>query len=167
MSESRVLTAQEVRELFEYNNLTGELKWKTTGKGRKLNKIAGSKDRHGYLQTRIHKKIYFNHRLIWLHVYGEWPQQVIDHIDGNPLNNKIQNLRDVSRRTNQENQRKAASSNKTTKLLGSSLNKSTGKYVSTIQVNKKTIYLGLFKTPEEAHQKYLQAKRELHQGATI
>lgn len=161
------LTAQRVKELLSYDPETGKLKWVSTGKGRRLDRVAGSPDRHGYLQTRIDGQIYFNHRLIWLHVYGEWPRNVIDHINGNPSDNRIENLRDVSRKVNQENQRKAASSNKTTGLLGASLHKATGKFVASIQVDGDKRYLGLHETPEQAHQTYINAKRELHEGATV
>jgi hypothetical protein len=164
---STALTAEEVRALLRYDPETGALYWRTTGRGRRLDCKAGSLDRHGYLQTRVNGRIYFNHRLVWLYVRGAWPEQVIDHIDGDVRNNRIENLRDVSRKANQENQRSAASSNFTTGLLGASLHKPTGKYVAAIQTAGKTQYLGLYDTPEEAHAAYISAKRELHQGSTI
>jgi len=164
---SNEIAADQVRELLELDAGTGVLRWRKTGRGRRLDRIAGSPDRHGYLQTRIGGRIYFNHRLVWLYVHGSWPQNVIDHINGNPTDNRIENLRDVTRKTNQENQRKAAASNKTTGLLGASLHSKTGKYVAAIQTDRKTRYLGLHETPEQAHATYLKAKHRLHQGATI
>jgi hypothetical protein len=164
---SNALTAARVKEVLEYDPASGVLKWRKTGKGRRLDLVAGSVDRHGYLQTRVDGRIYFNHRLAWLYVYGEWPKNVIDHINGNPADNRIENLRDVCRKTNQENQRKAAASNKTTGLLGASLHSKTGKFVASIQTNRKTVYLGLYKTPDQAHQAYITAKHQLHEGATI
>ena len=163
----QVLTANQVRDLFEFDRSTGVIKWRVTGPGRRLDRLAGSKDRHGYLQTRVGGRIYFNHRLVWLFVHGHWPENVIDHINGNTTDNRIENLRDVPRKTNQENQRKAAASNKTTGLLGASLHKKTGKYVAAIQTDRKTKYLGLYATPDQAHAAYLSAKHQLHKGSTI
>lgn len=167
MSALATLTADQVRDLLDYDPATGNLAWRKTGKGRRLDRIAGSPDRHGYLQTRVNGRMYFNHRLAWLHVHGTWPQYVIDHINGNPADNRIENLRDVPRKTNQENQRKAAASNKTTGLLGASLHRKTGKFVAAIQTDRTKHYLGLYETPEQAHAAYVTAKHQLHQGATI
>ena len=167
MSNAReVMTAAQARELLDYEPDTGLLMWRETGRGRRANRMAGSPDKHGYLQTRVQGRIYFNHRLAWLLVHGSWPENVIDHINGDKSDNRIANLRDVSRRTNQENQRKAALSNKTTGLLGASRHRKTGKFVASIQTNRKTKYLGLYVTPEQAHEAYVKAKHQLHQGAT-
>ena len=160
-------TTEQVRELLDYDPMTGVMKWRKTGMGRRLDRIAGSADRHGYLQTRINGRMYFNHRLAWVYVHSTWPQHVIDHINGNPADNRIENLRDVPRKMNQENQRRAASSNKTTGLLGASLHRKTGKFVAAIQTDRKTHYLGLYETPEQAHAAYVNAKHQLHKGATI
>lgn len=53
-------------------------------------------------QGRINKKAYLAHRVIWLMIHGQWPDE-IDHIDGNPSNNKIENLRSVTRQENTKN----------------------------------------------------------------
>ncbi len=164
---STELTQERLRLLVTYDSGTGVISWNGIKNNQTSGRLAGSPDRHGYLQTRVDGKIYFNHRLAWLYVYGHFPICVIDHIDGNHLNNSINNLRDVSRRTNQENQRIAPLSNKTTGLLGATLHTKTGKFMAKIQVNRKQIYLGLFTTPEAAHAEYVKAKRELHIGVTI
>lgn len=164
---STALDQERLKLLLTYDDATGGFVWNGCGRNQTKGRNAGSLDRHGYLQTRIDGKIYFNHRLAWLYIYGKFPDGVIDHINGNPLDNRITNLRDVSRRTNQENQRSAPSSNKTTGLLGATFHKKTGKFLAKIQVKKKQIYLGLFLTAEQAHQEYLKAKRKLHIGATI
>ena len=167
MSDRPQLTVERLRSLLTYNPETGDIHWLVTGAGRRLNRLAGSPDRHGYLQTRIDYRMYFNHRLAWMFEHGSFPSGVIDHIDGDPLNNRISNLRDVDRRTNQENQRKAASSNKSTGLLGASLHRQTGKFHAHIQVRGKVISLGLHKTPELAHATYINTKRIMHKRSTI
>lgn len=92
---------------FRYDPNTGHLYWKKGKDGRQLHKPAGHADRTGYRRVMINYKMYLAHRLIWLLHYGEWPKQHIDHIDGNPGNNRLENLRDVSRSVNLRNNWKA------------------------------------------------------------
>lgn len=75
--------------------------WRSRYAGRK----AGSIDSHGYMQVKIDGKLHLIHRLIWLMKTG-FNAETIDHIDGNPLNNNIENLRDVPHSKNMRNQKK-------------------------------------------------------------
>ena len=90
----------------------------------------------------------------------------IDHINGNRTDNRIANLRAVTRGGNMQNQRRAHASN-TSGLLGVYYKPKNKKWAAQIQANKKRMNLGLFKTAEEAHTAYLKAKRELHDTCTI
>lgn len=95
------LKKEFLHSLFVYAN--GEIYWKNpiskrTQKGDK----AGSIDGNGYLQTGINNKNYKNHRIIFCMFNGFLPT-IIDHIDGNPLNNKIENLREVTKSQNSLN----------------------------------------------------------------
>lgn len=76
----------------------------------------------------------------------------IDHIDGDRTNNKIDNLREVTKQENSFN----------TKAKGYTFNKRNNKYQAQIAVNYKRIYIGLFNTEEEAKQAYLDAKQIYH-----
>lgn len=105
------------------------------------------------------------HRLAWLYVYGEWPNGDIDHIDGDRLNNRIANLRDVSRRVNLENQRRPKACNKSG-FLGVKTFRDQ-RFQARIQVRGVQLHLGTFDTPHEAHAAYVAAKRNLHQGCTL
>ena len=124
--------------------------WETICNGRKYKKI------------KINKKTYYLHQIIFLYHYGFIPKY-IDHADGNSLNNKIENLRDVSRTENLQNLKIAKSHNKSTGVLGAYLH-NCGKFMSRIKVNKKDVYLGLFDTVEQAQQAYLTAKQQFHKG---
>lgn len=91
------------------------------------------------------------HNYIWFLVYNELPghEEFIDHINGNGLDNRIENLRRVSRQQNNWNcrgQDKATSSI----YKGVGYHKDRRKYQAYISLNRKKIYLGLFVTEEEA-----------------
>ena len=96
---------------------------------------------------------------------GKMPEKVIDHINGNKKDNRFSNLRDVTNQANTQNTKKARNCNKSTMLLGATLDKRRGVYRSQIKVNGKNIYLGDFKTPELAHAAYVEAKNKYHEGA--
>lgn len=157
------LTAARVRELLDYNPDTGVFTWKISPAQRiKRGTVAGAAAE--YVRIQIGGRKLRAHRLAWLYMTGAWPTQEVDHIDGDPLNNRWANLRNVSRVVNMQNQRQARSDNPT-KLLGAHPH---GRgYASTINVRGQTHYLGRFSTPEAAHAAYVAAKRRLHEGCTI
>ena len=106
---------------------------------------------NGYRKIKFEGKQYLSHRVAWLLYHGRWPIGDIDHIDGNPSNNQILNLRDVSHSKNLQNRKSATSKNKTG-FLG--VVKRKNKFAAHIHRNGKQIYLGLFLTAELAHQAY-------------
>lgn len=161
------LTAQELRRLFHYDEATGEFtRLVSVGSRGAAGAKVGSDDLYGYKTTRIGRRSYKLHRLAWLYVYGDWPKGDVDHKNGARSDNRITNLRDVSRKVNLENQR-AAVNNRSTGLLGAYRDKRSGVYYARISVGDKGVHLGSFPTAEEAHAAYVAAKRQLHQGCTI
>lgn len=158
-------TADRARELFDYDPLSGVFRHKTKpSKKIRVGQIAGSEVGNGYRRLKIDGRDYYAHRVAWLYVYGAWPNNQIDHVDGAKQNNAISNLRDVSPSVNGQNQKKAQRRNKNC-LLGVSPH--WGKYRAVIQVESRQKYLGMFETAEAAYQAYLAAKRELHEGCTL
>ena len=107
---------------------------------------------------------YYIHRIAWLYVYGCWPNNHIDHINGNPDDNSIENLRDVSRKVNLQNMRKATKSSKTG-ILG--VSESAGRFRASIRIDGKAKYLGSFDDAKTAHAAYIDAKRKYHEGCTL
>ena len=89
--------------LLRYDKETGKLFWRQSKMGRQIFKPAGHKDKTGYTRIMIDYKMYLAHRIIWLLSYKEWPKEHLDHIDRNPDNNKLENLRDVGRSMNMRN----------------------------------------------------------------
>lgn len=161
-----MINQKRLKELFKYDSETGIFTRLVSRNNKyRIGSVAGSAQ-HGYVQIQIDRHTYKAHRLAWLYMTGKYPENVIDHIDGNGMNNCWKNLRDVSHSCNQQNQ-KCARSNNQVGLLGVSFKKDRGKFRSTIKVNGKYIHLGYFDTAQDAHNKYVSVKRKIHFGCTI
>ena len=160
------LSYEYVSEILEYDHSTGIFKWKKKiGHRSKVGANAGCIS-SGYVHIGINRQLYPAHRLAWLMFYGYWPKYFIDHINGEPLDNKISNLRDVPCSQNLQNQRRAQQRSKSG-LLGASFHAARKRWRAQIAVNSKTIHIGYFNTAEAAHQAYLEKKREIHIACTI
>lgn len=88
-----------IRDLVAYDPETGTL---TKG-----GKSDWCRQKHGHMLVRVSGKMYKLHRLAWLYMTGSWPRCHIDHIDGDPTNNRWSNLRDVTRSQNLRNQHRS------------------------------------------------------------
>jgi len=99
------MSHEDVQNMFIYDN--GDLRWKTDrARGKiKAGSIAGSKTSRGYLRLTIGYKEYPIHKVVFFIHHGYCPD-VIDHINGNPLDNRIENLRESNPQTNQYNRKK-------------------------------------------------------------
>ena len=109
----------------------------------------------GYKCIHIGNKSYFVHRIVGYLFLGldiENLKEMIDHIDGNVINNKLENLRIVTQQQNSFN----------TKAKGFCFHKKSNKFRARIMLNGKQIHLGYFDTEEEARQAYLYAKQKYH-----
>jgi hypothetical protein len=164
-SKDREVTQDRLKSELDYCEETGHFRWRISPVNTiKAGSDAGVLDADGYIRIKIGSASYAAHRLAWLYVHGVWPAHEIDHINGVRNDNRIANLRDIPRTGNIQNQRTAQAGSKSG-LLGVYSNH--GKWRAVIQVNKKTIALGNFSTPEEAHAAYVEAKRRLHPTCTI
>jgi hypothetical protein len=162
-------TWEYLNECFEYNADTGKLIWKTrplhhfkNEHGWKVwnikfaGKHAGGLNKSGqYLYTKMDFNRYSNHRIIWKLLKNEEPPSIIDHIDGNSLDNRIENLRSASKA---ENNRNRVNPNKNkTGFIGVSYRKRSNSFEANISYNGKKIFLGHYQTADEANLAY-QAK---------
>jgi hypothetical protein len=155
-----------VREHISYNPETGLFKWRIDVNNKvHAGDIAGVKRGNGYIHIGFGYRLYSAHRLAWEYAHGEIPEGMqIDHINGIRDDNRIENLRLATPTVNRQNLRKALS-NSSSGFLG--VSPSRGKWRSRIKVSGKFIHLGVYNTPEEAHEAYLVAKRQLHEGNTL
>ena len=155
----RDLTVDLLNELFTYDRETGELSWKMSKGTAKKGDVVGCDNGRGYLRASINSKLYLVHRLVFLMHKGYLPV-VLDHIDGNSRNNRIENLRPASKSQNQHNRK--TGKNNTSGFKGVSYNKKTANFRARISHLNKSIFLGHYKTPEEADVAVRAAREELH-----
>jgi len=153
-------------QFFKYDGNTGEIFYKDNIElnGSKAGKRAGHvkykpNNRGGYRIIHLHRKNYAEHRVAWLLHYGVWPTMEIDHINGVRDDNRIVNLRDVSRRINAQNK----ICHRQNRILGGTSNRK-GKFTATIHINSKMYYLGTYSTIEEASKVYIQAAENAEKG---
>ena len=112
-TKENALTHDRLSSLLEYNAESGAFRWLKKPHKRNHNivgDIAGYNQKGGYIIIQIDKQRYFAHRVAWFYVYGVWPTDEIDHINGDKLNNSIENLREA---TASENKRWADDLRKT------------------------------------------------------
>lgn len=144
-------TAERIRELVRYEPDTGHFYSLRTGKKR-----FSTPNVFGYLRLSVDGKNYTAHRLAWLYVHGAWPN-VVDHINGNPADNRLCNLRSVTPAENRQNQQKVRSSSKTG-FIGVRFKRN--RFIALLFIDGKKKEFGRFLTAEEAHASYLEAKRK-------
>lgn len=161
-------SAASIRATFDYDPDTGILRWKrrkvrcgferadnvfnASFAGRKV----GCPNGTGYLRVLWAKRHYTVHRIIWKWWTG-LDADDIDHADGDKSNNRISNLRECSRSQNNANSlgRKRKSEFRGVSKAGTA-------WQAYIRKDGEGIYLGRFKTPEDAHAAYCEAARQLH-----
>lgn len=152
-------------EVLSYNEATGEFRWRQYMNGRAtIGKRAGSVTKQGYVVIRVDGVQYKAHRLAWFYVHQQWPAEDVDHRSHERANNRIVNLRSVTRKVNNQNVVRPLSRSQSG-ILG--VSKFRNRWRATIGVNGGKKHLGTFDTPEEAGAAYLAAKRRLHEGNTL
>jgi hypothetical protein len=143
------LTAEYLRSILHYDPETGIFTWKVRTSTRiKVGDVAGCLGGEGYLQIKVQSRPYKSHRLAWLHTYGVWPKDQIDHINRNRSDNRVSNLREVTNKQNLQNAGKY--SHNTSGHPGAYWDKQRSKWQAKIAHNRKQLHLGHFATIEEA-----------------
>ena len=158
------ISHDELLALVEYDGESGVFRRRVDGGSRnaKAGDIMGYLDQKSRrVDVRVKNKHYKAHRLAWFYVHGVWPNSEIDHIDRNPSNNAISNLRTSSREENSHNQVRPRVDN-VLGVRGVCFIPSRNKFKTQIGVDGKNFHIGYFKTEAEAGDAYFAAKTALH-----
>ena len=141
------LSLPELKRAFSYDPITGIFQWKLpTNRRIKKGQTAGNTDKAGYSCIRFRGYKMRAHRLAWALTYGEWPDDTIDHINGNRSDNRIDNLRVVTLTTNS-----ARNGNR----AYPGVRHVPAHYAAYITIDGQTRRLGRFQFAEEAFEAYL------------
>jgi hypothetical protein len=152
MKTSEELTQERLKSLLNYNPETGEFTRLVNRRRGRAGESTGYPRRNingkVYIIIKIDGKSYRAHRLAWLYTHGAWPENQIDHLDQNSLNNRLSNLRDVTNAENSKNQKLRKSN--TSGFMGVYFNNKAQKWEAKIGVNGKLIHLGYFDLKADA-----------------
>jgi hypothetical protein len=153
-----MITQEIANSLFEYKD--GQLFRKVrASQNTQIGDLAGYVDKKGYWKVSYKNKSYLLHRIIWLMRYGNLPKE-LDHIDGNPQNNRIKNLRIADR--SQNNCNKQVYKTSSTGIKNVTWYKPTGKWMVKLTKNKKQMFFGYFDDLELAKLVAIEARDKFH-----
>ena len=151
---------ERLREALAYDANTGAVTWKEDRKnGKPVGSIAGSLKATGYRHIRIDGRMCQEHRIAWALHYGQWPDGNIDHINGDPSDNRIENLRCVSQAANNRNARRRRDN--TSGVTGVTWYRARQKWGAKIMERGAYRFLGLFDDFEQAVSARKKAESEL------
>jgi len=154
------LSQETAKKLLCYDPLTGVFTWRVSRVCVRAGSEAGYTGSKGYKRININGRHHLAHRLAWLIHTGEAPSAHIDHIDGNKSNNRIANLRHATPGQNQHNS--PIQRNNTSGTKGVSRDRKSGKWKAQIRVEGVRLYLGLFRSIEDAAVAVREARCRLH-----
>jgi hypothetical protein len=156
------LTADRLRAILDYNPDTGVLTYKQCQRKSSVGKpIPTRSDKDGYMLARIEGNSIRAHRICWVMYHGQLPANQIDHINGNPADNRICNLREATSQQNSHNKHRA-NKNSSSGVQGVQWDESRNKWRAWIGVDRKNVFLGRFDSLQEATEARNKAKKELH-----
>jgi len=143
------MNQETLHELMRLDSSTGHLYWRERpSRNVDISKPAGCANPRGYRRIVIKGRMHYAHRLVWLYVHGCWPKSQIDHINGVKLDNRLENLRDVSRQENGKNaSRRKDSTSGHVGVYGNSLG---DKWMAYIKVDGKQKHLGYYVDKQDA-----------------
>ena len=157
-----MISASRLREELEYIPATGEVKWIKGKPGRIKDKPIGAVSSSGYLVVRMDYKLYLLHRIIYQMHFGDLNDEFqVDHIDGNPMNNRIENLRKATPQQNAQNS-KVQSDKKYSDLKGVTWHAHKSKWMARVHACGHSRLVGYFNTDKEAHAAYCRAASVAH-----
>lgn len=153
-------------EFFRYEPDTGKLFWRFSMckspivSGNEAGKKMKCRANKIYVSVKFYGKNYMAHRIAWAITHQREPMDVIDHINGDGLDNRLANLREATRSQNQQNQ--GISRSNTSGFKGVSFSRQLGKFTARIRVGTKSKHLGCFLNACDAANAYQQAALKHH-----
>ena len=144
------ITIEALRALFRYDLHTGTLVRISTGVAAGITWKKANHKQYGWVGLPSRKRVQV-HRVVFALVHGRWSTKQIDHIDGDPRNNLIENLREVESFENQRNMKRYSTN--TSGYVGVRATAS-GRWQALIADRGRRVCLGTFDTPEEAAAAY-------------
>lgn len=151
----------EIYEALSYDAHTGLVTWRLNRSSNvKAGAVAGWDNGNGYRRIEIKGKRVYSHHVAWLFMTGEWPELEVDHINGDPSDNRPQNLRAANRFENTRNS--SVRSHNQSGLKGAKYDRRHNIWIARITVDKKTTYLGRFRDAASAHVAYCEAAVRMH-----
>ena len=160
MAAANHITQERLRSLLHYSPETGVFTRLRSRRGDAVGKVTGCVDKNtGYVKIHIEGFLYLAHRLAWIYMHGDCEGMMVDHINMDRADNRIENLRLVNNSQNMHN-RLATKASKTG-YKGVFVVPSTGRYIAKIKVNGKPRSLGTFATAELAFEAYQKAANDL------
>ena len=153
------LSIEDAKRTFSYNPETGVIFWKITSRQNfPAGSVAGRINRQGYLRICYKGKSILGHRLALAITNGKWPTEHVDHINGTTSDNRLCNLRLVTRSQNMMN----SSIRSNNKSGEKGVTKKGNKWRAQITCNKLQINLGVFDSIKDASFAYQEAARIYH-----
>jgi hypothetical protein len=155
--------AEVLKEWLHYDPVTGIFTWRKNRRSCKVSgSPAGSALNAGHITIKFAQKPYLAHRLAWIYMTGQPPPDMIDHINGDPSDNRWCNLRTCTHAENMRNRKMHANNECGFKGVWKRRSRTRSPYVAQIRVNGKKIQIGTFASAELAHEAYLEAASRLH-----
>jgi hypothetical protein len=156
-----ILTKDYVANLLEYNPETGELRRKISrSSNARVGQIVGTIRPDGYLSVMINGCRYQAHRVAWLLAHGEWPDDVVDHVNGIKTDNRISNLRACSQSENVMNAK--TRSNNTSGVKGVCWHKAKNAWHASVCARGRRVFGGYHKNLEDAKRAVMSLREQLH-----
>lgn len=155
-----MLSQEKLKYYLHYNPETGVWTWINNYFVRFIGERAGRINNNSYRQIQIEGKLYYEHRLAFLYMTGEWPENDSDHKNRIRNDNRWENLRDATRQQNNYN----INLNKSNKLgtKGVSQIVKNGKYKAQIRINGEVTIIGVYETEKDAELAYNEKAKEIH-----
>lgn len=156
-----LVNRERLLAVFDYDPGAGALTWRVRLSNRtKVGAIAGTINKHGYVRVSVDGVQTYAHEIIWKMVHGDYDQMDIDHINLNRSDNRLANLRLVTRGENNLN--KPVRSDNRTGIKGVSFDECRRLFCARIRRDGKVFYLGRFASSEDARRAYANAAARLH-----